>query len=296
MERKVKGNAVVLKQETKDDIQELFNELFVGELSEKIADVSEQTTGNLDTLESIKKQTVQNSNVICDKIDELQKALCCLGTVDDWGEDNLTKFLNQLAELISDCKEKEKKQLNILGTEWEKTNVYDSLKGIEAQILETINIVKQTEQQTIKPEFEKLFNEIKQIANIIRILEKVEENFDFVKREFEEEGAIWELNKKQEEIVGDIVTYKITIEEIKNKLNLLSDLIERSFSLISEIQEIYKSGTSTMCETIKQNRDNFNKKFENYEIQGKRRYVCMTCGVGFLAFMNIVMFIMLLMK
>ena len=162
---------VAFKQETKRELQELFDELFVGELNEKIANVSNQTTGSIDVLESIKKQTLQNSIVICDRIDSLKDSLQYVGTADEWGEETLVSFLNQLSQLLVECKSEVEKQHNFFGFKCEEVTLAESIENINHQLEETHQLIKDVENDTIKNGFDRLSNGIGRIDMVVNLLQ-----------------------------------------------------------------------------------------------------------------------------
>jgi len=283
---------MVLKQESKNDIQELFNELFVGELNKKIADMSQSTSGSINKLEIIEKQNKQYYTVICDVLEALQADFRCLGNTEAWGDNSLITSLNQIAALIDNCKEEEEKLIGFIGTKWEGKSVYDSLDYIEKHVLEIAGLVKRIEQQNMKSEFDKLYEKIKQNDDIVLKLEKLQGAFETVKKEFESEGMVSELYKKAD----IIISVKIIIEEISNKLGVLGESYKELITQISENETMRKNAVQMLDEKISQNWLVVEEKIDSCLTKNRRNFIYVVSGLATQMLFNILMIILLLIK
>lgn len=292
MKRKTKEK-VGLKQETKSEIQELFDELFVSELNKKITDVSTQTTGSIDALDAIKKQANANSVVICDKIDALKEALQCVGTVDDWGEETLVSFLNQLAQLLVECKREVDKHTDFFGDREEDVPLFELMKNLKAQMEKLHMFIQGLENQIISVEFDKVFKEFKRIDSIVNSLQSIDESLKVVKAAFNEDGLMSELSTTQKTISDDLSAHR---EIIDIKLDSMETSVDLLSSILSDNVESRNTDLLALNNALSMNNEVILEKIDSILLKGKQRFTYVTVGMGILVLSNIVMFVMLLMK
>lgn len=134
-EKKAEGEQNAISQESKSEIGELLDELFVRELKEEMNAVSSRSESDAGALAAFKKQSDTNHVEICDKMDEMEQRLDCLGTNDEWEDETVKTFLNQIA---------------------------DQINSDTALVKDRID---QSEQAVIKPELEKIRLEISRLGD-----------------------------------------------------------------------------------------------------------------------------------
>lgn len=206
----------VLKQETKSDIQELFDELFVGELNKKILNISDSTGDNVRKLKEIEKKLEKNNRCIEDRIDSLVKELKCIGTVDDWDGYTLISFLNQLSTNVNEC-----------FVNYEK-------------------LIQDFNENFLKNEFSIITKKLNRFEDVTNALEKVNEDLQIVKSEFEEDGFIKKINDLQQPILDKMVLGEENMDSINEKLDLTILSIDKTSNLLYEELTFIKSDLVTM--------------------------------------------------
>lgn len=239
-------------QETKSEIQELFDELFVKSLVESAKGISEQCKESKELLCGIKKQSIINNNELYDRIQKVEQHLKCIGEEDDWGEYTLISFLNQLARRIYSCKEEVDFQLKILGDAWGEDTIHTALNNLELQITDLQDSMGTSKQNTIELGFERLYNELKQINGIIGKLTIIESQQNRTIQIIEEFLKL--VHNEKENFVEKINSIELRITEVNEEQKLLrSDAllcqqngyenVEELKSIIYELNQEYQKKT-----------------------------------------------------
>lgn len=236
----------VLKQETKSDIQELFDELFVGKLNEKISNISELTDDNVDELKEIKNTLKRNNSCIAGGIDYLEELKATIGTVDDWNGDTLISFLNQLSDNLNKCKCMLDKQKEYISNY--RKNIQDFKENF------------------LKNEFDMITKKLNCFEDVINTLEKMKEDLQIVKSEFKEDGFIKKINDLQQPILDKMVLSEENMDSIIKKLDLIILSIDKTSNLLYEELTFIKSDLATMNNSFLKNNKRIFDEINNLQL------------------------------
>lgn len=295
-ENKSEKKEEFLKNEDKSDIQELFNDLFVGELNKKVTNVSEEVSNNTDLLVEVKKKNAEANAMIEQYIKDIGAVINCLGSVDDWGDGNLIGFLNKLGNAIQSCKKTIQANATNLGDWPEGENVYFALENIDKEIADLNTLIVSLEEKTIKNGFEKLTDKV-ECMNTIRIsIQEICEKVDFVKKTFEENGKIEHLNDTQKTIIDKVEYCKLQTEDIHSILNrICSAEKETSVMVMDKFATLEKNVNELL---VKQNilSEDIMKHLNGYINTGRKWRIGIVCGVTFSVLLNIAMMVIMLIK
>lgn len=258
----------ILQQESKNDIQELFNELFVNNLRKKIDDASESIIDNAEEVKKeIKKEVEKQIDCCSGDIEELKNALECITA--DWGDNTLVETINLMSEANK-----------------------NSEKNI---ICEIKKFIREVENETIKNGFDKIYNEVKYIQAINDSINVISDQEKFLTAAFEDNGLITQLCNEQKKSSQTLVTYKKQIDDLDQQLDFVNTSIKQMSNEVAENFEIQKDEILTLNKTLQMDYKTQLEKAEDFVIQNTKRFMYVVAGMGFLAIMNIVMFVMLLL-
>lgn len=258
---------MTLKEESKNDIQELFDELFANELKKKIDEVTSQTSENKQLLEKLNKLSTQNTNIIYDKLSTTSDNLQFMGTTDDWGDETLISFLNQLALFIGNCKHEISSHSKILGESWENETIKQLLDAIDSKTIEIYNSIDSLKNEIIQPEFTKLLKNTQKIEEVITSVNLIQTN----------------LEKQHEELTL-----------LNSNTTQLIELIEQTIQIQTKNNETEKHDYVAFKNSIEQKYLDLVAIIESSEKKTHKKFSTMALILGILSFTNIVLLLTIL--
>jgi methyl-accepting chemotaxis protein len=208
MEKGSRKGSSEITQESKSEIQELFYELFVGEMDSKLAEISSRSTELSEEVENYVRKCNNAALEINDALETIKDTVACLGEKDDWGDDNFISSLNMILREITKSKKSLDNNLDQI-----KSDCNDISKSIERQ------------GNALEERYGKICDKIE---NIHDNTETIYDNIEAITPSFGENGILNVIvnnqNNNQKELRIQEVDITKGLEEIKEKNGSVLDI------------------------------------------------------------------------
>lgn len=296
MKKLEKQNSPEITTEAKLEIQELFDELFVGNLNSEIIKATSKSTETSEEISNLKKLSKDYFSVLSDQMESIEESLVCLGDKDAWGNDTIITFLNVLAKKISECKSIVEERTKCLSSEWKDVLLEEYLVRSEIQNNDILNTIKGIHEENIGNKVEKLYNEIKQIDGIMGKLSIIETTIDSILSNFGHEGTIENITSVQNDIKSEIseisASLKCVLDDLAKSQTIITGKLETSENKVIQVVQ----SLDGINQKINNQAQIINEGFDEYKKITDLRFKYLASGIAISLVFNIVLTIMIIIK
>ena len=289
-----------IEEETQNELQDLFNELFVSKLFDEL-NVIKGKKAEIENSEKIfsdiKKSIDIVGNEVEDRINGFIELISFLGNeyedIDEefWEERSLASVLKDFYEIIFKCKMECESQTKILGTEWEKETLHTLLHTIGNDIDNSNQHL-----EAVKIEIASLKSEKEKILKWKETLVNIDNNLLKIKQEFENEGVLPSIAEKNEKIIKKISECKQEMDNALQKIDSLNEVISSGFLNISGNIEKFENETVEKINSIIENNSNIEKLLAENEGNSRKRDYHLKIIVTLSVLLNLAILILLFIR
>lgn len=287
--KKVKKETSNISNESKSEIKELFDELFVGDINSNLTQMSSKSEEAKSQIEDVVKQVKKNQIILEDWLGKIEEYVSLLGSKDDWNEITLDGFLNMLAQQIAQAKDEIINNVSYLN---DITAIASKVISIEQKIEQIQKDTEDISQKDYSSEFKQLYDELKQIDGIIGKLSILETGIDAIKDKFASNGVISDIKNSLEGLCTSYADGQTeTIKKYAEISVLLSDLEQKVVVLETGVSE---NGLKVdQCNTeVKKYFEEYSQNLSIYQNNSKKQINMLAIGIGVSVFLNIILLVM----
>jgi len=287
--KKVKKETSNISNESKSEIKELFDELFVGDINSNLTQMSSKSEEAKSQIEDVVKQVKKNQIILEDWLGKIEEYVSLLGAKDDWNEITLDGFLNMLAQQIAQAKDEIINNVSYLN---DITAIASKVISIEQKIEQIQKDTEDISQKDYSSEFKQLYDELKQIDGIIGKLSILETGIDAIKDKFASNGVISDIKNSLEGLRSSYADGQTeTINKFAEISVLLSDLEQKVVVLETGVSE---NGLKVdQCNTeIKEYFEEYSQNLSMYQNISKKQINMLAIGIGVSILLNIILLVM----
>lgn len=255
-----------ISQETKSDIQELFDELFFEKINEDISRVQNEICCSTEILKENGSNERDHYVSLKDDVEKVLEFLGCLGDEDDWCDENLLEKVNSIIKRLNINEERILKKIEVVNQECNNEFLVQYLNDIIEKMDELSALIYKNDddsKEQLKFYFERVQNEIVQLKTELACMQHIET----VLADIDEKVAtgiqirsVIENSKTTNECLLKIEDDIVKIQMWQDKVDMLNTRLERIPQIIEderknavcEIQKIFDSGEENVIKEIEQ--------------------------------------------
>lgn len=271
-----------LSKDSLTDIKALFMELFVNEINEKFDDMNGKFDATKTQIENISQKENEHYEVLDDELDQVKQKIAFLGEPDDWGKDKLPPFLNRLAQQIGGVKDE------IIGKPTPMENDSEPLPTL-IKIKEAID----NNQSKLDKLSEDLSTEFSQLHKESTVLKK---EVTTVKEQYETGGLIYDLSLTCNNLENEVHNSNLYLASVSESIVGLNQKYEKTEKDLYEYNLMVTNYESKVTGYFNDLKNNLEQAIVNLGDYTKKKFLYLYMGIGFSITINIIMFLIMLLK